>query len=300
MSKTITVEYTNPSDGSQLTKQVTVDIEKYRVDTEEGSKEKFFLKGSASGATDMYIDVEKVVANLLDGRPSGEDYAIEKLQTYVDTAFTSGGTDLECTPDPNSLSFVAEVPLVILTKYGTVLAYCIPTSIAAGKFVVPAANEGAVGCNVPVGAIVQQLVYRGSSLGENSQLGIKAQLEQPAGVTTLAVEDAGSQTIDMTCVASVSSVVSYYDVYVIKDSQLSVPGTAPTTIEPNTVPSEANKTAAQIVDLDGISQYFDLTTYALTSISAGDYWVIVVAKDGSGMDNINESALVVSSKLTVA
>ena len=71
MSKTITVEYTNPIDGSQLTKQVTVDIEKYRVDTEEGSKEKFFLKGSASGAIDMYIDVEKVVANLLDGRPSG-------------------------------------------------------------------------------------------------------------------------------------------------------------------------------------------------------------------------------------
>lgn len=300
MSKSITVEYTRPSDGAQMTKQVTIDIEKYRVDTEEGSKEKFFLKGSASGASDDYIDIEDILANLLDGRPSGEQYAIEKLQTYVDTAFTSGGTDLECTPDPNTLGFVADVPLVILSKYGTVLAYCIPTSIAAGKFVVPAANEGAVGCDVPVGAIVQQLKERVSSLGENSVLGIKAQLEQPAGVTTLAVEDAGSQTIDMTCVASTDSVVAYYDVYVIKDSQLPVPGVAPTTIEPNMVPTLADRTAAQIVDEDGIDEYFHLTTYTLTAIDADDYWVIVVAKDGSGMDNINESALVVSSKLTVA
>ncbi|MBW2123898.1 MAG: hypothetical protein JRH07_18935 [Deltaproteobacteria bacterium] len=189
---------------------------------------------------------------------------------------------------------------MVLSKYGTVIDHAIPSAVNSGSFTLPTTGEGALDQDAEVGFIVQAAKEFASSLGENSQLGIKAQLERPAGVTGLSASDGGSQTIDMTCTASTDTVVTKYDVYVLKDSQLAVPGVAPTTIEPNTVPSKEDLTAAQVASVTGIDKYFDLTNLELTAIAAADYWVIVVAKDGAGMADVNESALVVSSKVTVA
>lgn len=83
MAKTIQIEYTNPVTGAQVTKQVSIDVERYRRDTEEGAVENFFLKATASGSSAILENIDDLIADLLDGRPSHKRYGI--VQSLVDT-----------------------------------------------------------------------------------------------------------------------------------------------------------------------------------------------------------------------
>jgi hypothetical protein len=291
MGKNISVEYTDPITGAQKTTQVTVDIERYRVDGEEGATENFFLKATASGAQAIMENIDDLIADLLDGRPSGIRRNI--VQSLIDTAFTANGTTLSVTPAANVQEFVANVPCVVMDKYGSVKDWFIPTVVAA-DFTIPDTGEGALGVDCEVGWIVQQAKSFASPLGENSQLGVKAQLEKPTTPTGVTGSGSVSSGINVSWTKPNDVVIKYYDIYCLKvDVQ-------PSVIEPNDLPSVADR-AASLASIDvNLPQYFDEATMELTNLVAGDYFVCVVAKDALGMVKVNESALGWSTKITIS
>lgn len=291
MAKNISVEYTNPVTGAQATIQVTVDIERYRVDTEEGATENFFLKATASGASPIMENVDDLISDLLDGRPSGIRRNI--VQSLVDTGFTALGTTLSVTPAANVQGFVQDVPCCVLDKYGSVKDWFIPSAVGA-DFTIPTTGAGALGVDAEVGWIVQQAKSFVSPLGENSQLGIKAQLEKPSTPTGVTGSGTVSGGINVSWTKPSDAVIRYYDIYAFKVD------TQPSVIEPNCLPSVADRAASLGSTNVNITQYFDEATMELANLTAGDYFVCVVAKDGAGMVKVNESALGWSAKVTIA
>lgn len=291
MGKNISVEYTNPITGVQTLTQVTVDIERYRVDTELGATENFFLKATASGASPIMENVDDLIADLLDGRPSGIRRNVS--QGLIDTAFTSGGTTLSVTPAANLAGFVANVPCVLMDKYGNVKDWFIPTTVGA-DFTIPATGEGALLVDGEVGWIVQQAKSFASPLGENSQPGIKAQLERPT--TPSGVSGTGSVATGITVAWTkpADAVIRYYDIYCIKATIV------PTSIEPNSLASVADREASLASTGVNLTQKFDQTTMELAALDAGDYFIGVIAKDAVGMVSINESSIGWSAKITIA
>jgi hypothetical protein len=290
MPKTVTVEYTNPATGAQSVATVTVDIEKYRKDTESGAAENFFLKASASGVTDVVEDVDALIADLLDGKPSSAGHGV--VQAYVDAEFEAYGTSLSVTPSAQEAGFQAGVPCVVMSRYGTVLDYFIPTEVGA-DFVLEGSAAGhtaaCLGVDVPVGAIVQQVRHAGSPLGENSVLGVKAQLEQPGPPSVSAVASGGTGIrVTLNAPASRNAVVKAYDIYV-SDSELG----SPPRIEPNRVADKQDwagpgtSGSAQVV----VDTYGGGSAAGGGSIGSGTWYVVAVAKDGSGFADVNESPL---------
>ncbi len=291
MAKTIQIEYTNPVTGVQSTKQVSIEVERYRKDTEEGATENFFLKATASGSVAICRNIDDLVADLLDGRPSLQRNGV--VQSLIDTQFTSGGTALSVTPHADDAGFVANVPCVVLSKYGTVVGWFIPT-VAGADFTIPAANEGALDHDCEVGWIVQQAEEFLSPLGENSELGIKAQSEQPAVPTTVAGSGSVGAGITISFTKPADVVIAFYDIYVIKSA------TEPASIEPNSLASMANRAASAASTGINLTQYFDQSIMELTALDAGTYFVGVVAKDGTGMVEVNESEIAWSAAITIA
>lgn len=291
MGKNISVEYTNPITGVQTLTQVTVDIERYRVDTELGATENFFLKATASGASPIMENVDDLIADLLDGRPSGIRRNVS--QSLIDAPFTSGGMTLSVTPAANLAGFVANVPCVMMDKYGNVKDWFIPTTVGV-DFTIPATGEGALLADGEVGWIVQQAKSFASPLGENSQPGIKAQLERPT--TPSGVSGTGSVAGGITVAWTKPSdaVIRYYDIYCIKATIV------PTSIEPNSLASVADRAASLASSGVNLTQKFDQTTMELAALDAGDYFIGVIAKDAAGMVSINESSIGWSAKITIA
>ena len=278
MSKTIQMQYTNPVTGAETTKQVTIDVDRYRIQTDEGDMENFFIKASGAGADDMFINIDDLVADLLDGRPSHAKHGI--VQSLVDTNFTADGTTLSVTPAANLAGFVANVPCVVLDKYGDVKGYFIPT-VAGADFTIPSSGGAALAVDCKVGWIVQQLAAFRSSEGENSELGIKAQAEQPSMPTLVLVSGTGTP-LSVAFTKPSDAVIQKYDVYCIKAD------TVPASIEANSLPSAADQTVATGIS---ITQYFDETAMVLTNLVTGNYFIGVIAKDGTGMVDVNESEI---------
>jgi hypothetical protein len=291
MGKNISVEYTNPVTGAQQTIQVTVDIERYRVDTEEGATENFFLKATASGAQPIMENVDDLIADLLDGRPSGIRRNV--VQSLIDAVFTSGGVTLSVTPAANVQGFVANVPCVVMDKYGSVKDWFIPTAIAA-DITIPATGEGALSVDCKVGWIVQQAESFASPLGENSQYGIKAQLEKPTAPSGVTGSGTVAGGINAGWTKPGDVVIRYYDIYCLKVD------TQPSIIEPNDLPSVADRAASLSSTGVNLTQYFDEATMELKALVAGDYFLCVVAKDAAGMVKVNESQLGWSAKITIS
>ncbi len=290
MGKTITVEYTNPVTGAQQTAQVTVEIERYRKDTEQGAVENFFLKATASGAQPMLENIDDLISDILDGRPSSHRYGV--VQTLIEADFTANGTTLSVKPDADDAGFVANVPCVAMDKYGNVKDWFIPTAISA-DFTIPATGEAALGVDCKIGWVVQQAKGFASPLGENSQLGIKAQLEKPTAPTGVSGSGSVAGGINVSWTKPSDVVIKYYDIYCVKVS------TQPSQIEPNCRPSVLDRDAALASTDVNVTQYFDESDMTLKALVAGDYFVALVAKDGAGMIEVNESALAWSAKITI-
>jgi hypothetical protein len=90
------------------------------------------------------------------------------------------------------------------------------------------------------------------------------------------------------------AVIRYYDIYCLKVN------TQPSIIQPNDLPSVADRDAGLSSTGVNLTQYFDEATMELVNLVAGDYFVCVVAKDAAGMVKVNESALGWSAKITIS
>ncbi len=291
MGKNISVEYTNPVTGAQSVAQVTVDVERYRVDTEQGALENFFLKVTASGAQACLKNIDDLIADLLDGRPSGHRYGV--AQSLIDTVFTSGGTTLSVTPAADAAGFVANVPCVVLDKYGQVKDWFIP-SAAGADFTLPATGPASLETNCEIGWIVQQAKAFQSPLGENSRLGAKAQLEKLTAASGVTGSGSVAGGINVSWTKPSDAVLKYFDIYCIKAS------VQPSVIEPNDLPSIADRAASQPTTGVNLTQYFDEVTMKLANLVAGDYFIALVAKDAAGQFEVNESVLAWSAKITIS
>jgi hypothetical protein len=237
--------------------------------------------------------VDDLVSDLFDGKPSGVKKGV--VQSMVDAAFTADGTTLSVIPAADVAGFVAHVPCVVLDKYGSVIDWFIPTAVGA-DFTIPAgpSEEAALHYDCEIGWIVQQAQPFLSPLGENSQLGIKAQLERPTTPTAVTGSGTVAGGINVSWTKPSDVVIQNYDIYCYKVN------TAPSVIEPNALPSVEDR-AASLGSVDvNLTQYFDEATMELKALDAGDYFVGVVAKDGAGRYKINESAIGWSAKITIA
>jgi hypothetical protein len=289
MAIVMTVEYKDPADSAIKTKSVTMDIARFRPDSEPSVIEKVFLKASASGYSDVYEDIDRLSSDILDGKPSSARFGI--TQSYIDTAFSSGGTALSVTPAANASgnAFVVDVPCVVLSAYGTVVGYFTPTAVSA-DFTLEATGAGSLQANADIGAIVQQFKVFDSPIGENAIVGIKAQLERPGTPSATVAAGAGT-SLDVTITAPTTKVstVTHYDIYA-SDATLLVDGTP--VIEPNRTPDKADVTAASIGSAQNITTYGGGTDAGGGTMSGTTtYYVVVVAKDGAGQVDVNESAL---------
>ncbi len=292
MAKTINIEYTNPVTGAQATIQVTIDIDRYRVDTEEGATENFFLKGTASGASAVLENVDDLVSDLLDGRPSGARRGI--VQSLVDIAFTAAGATLFLDGNPETLGFEANTPCVLLDQYGRVKDWFIPSAVGSSYLTIPTTGAASLEVDAEVGWIVQMAESFLSPLGENSMLGIKAQLERPTTPTAVTGSGTVSGGINAGWTKPADVVIAYYDIYCIKAA------TVPTSTQPNSLPSVADRAASLASSAVNLTQYFDQTTMELKALDAGTYFIGVVAKDGAGMVDVNESRIGWSAAVVIA
>jgi len=291
MAKNIYIEYTNPVTGVQSLAQATFDIERYRVDTEQGAIENFFLKASASGVQVVMENIDDLISDLLDGKPSSHRYGV--VQSLIDTAFTAAGTTLSVLPTADVAGFVANIPCVVMDKYGNVKDWFIP-SVVGADFTIPATGPASLEVDCEIGWIVQQAKSFASSLGENSQLGVKAQLEKLTAATVVTGSGTVSGGINVAWTKPTDAVLKYFDIYCYKTS------VQPTLIEPNALPSVADRASGLASTNVNLTQYFDEATMELVNLTAGDYFVALVAKDAIGQFEVNESALAWSAMITIA
>jgi hypothetical protein len=291
MAKNIYIEYTNPVTGVQSLAQATFDIERYRVDTEQGAIENFFLKASASGVQVVMENIDDLISDLLDGKPSSHRYGV--VQSLIDTAFTANGTTLSVLPAADVAGFVANIPCVVMDKYGNVKDWFIPSAVEA-DFTIPATGPASLEVDCKIGWIVQQAKSFASPLGENSQLGVKAQLEKLTAATAVTGSGTVSGGINVSWTKPSDVVLKYFDIYCYKAS------VQPTLIEPNALPSVADRASGLGSTNVNLTQYFDEATMALVNLTAGDYFVALVAKDAIGQFEVNESALAWSAMITIA
>jgi len=295
MARTVKLQYRKPSDGALDVANVTVDLDFVKRFSDADANETFVTKASYSGV-EVWEAVDEVIADLFEGRPSSAKSGV--VQTYVDSHISSGTTSITTVGNPSALGFETGVPVAVMSKYGTIVDYIVPSAVSTTDLTVPASGFESLEVDAYKGYILQMLAPRESSEGENSAVGIKAYLERP-NPPTVSAEDSGATSINVTLTAPTSNayVIKYYDIYVIKSTETEFDPKNPY-IEPNRVPDKSDQT--------DISSAITVTTYKGGSdanggsITAGDYYVVAVAKDNSGMVDINESALSNVASVTVA
>ena len=294
MSEVVKVQYRDPGTGALTDKNVTLDVATLKRYADTSTFETVCLHAKV-GANEVYEHIANPSVDLFDGKPSKPKAGV--AQATLNATVSIGGTSITTYEDAEALGIVADIPCAILSSYGVVVDYVVPSAVATSTITVPTSGWESVEVALDKGYLIQKLEPQESSLGDNSVFGIRSQLERP-NPPTLVAADGGSQTIDVTLTVPASNayVVKGYDIYVIDDSETFDP-TNPA-IDPNRIPDTLDTTT--------IGSAVSVTTYGGGAdagggtIVAGDYYVVAVAKDGTGVYDINESALSDVKTVTVA
>ena len=284
-SFSITQRYTSPNTGTQTSAQVNVDIVSQRPDDGSGSGANSYLKATGANLDDVLLDIDSLVETIIEGKPSSpradvvgtmlangyNDAAVSGIYIYVDSATGFSAKDCISIADDHD---------------GTGAESRYIVSIASTKFTLNVACDNAH----ILGGIVQLLAPVGASIGVDSVPGIKAQLERPGTPTAAVVGSfsgaAGVAQVTITAPASDAAVITAYDVYA-RLSSVGFPANGE--IPPNEIPVIEDVTS--IASAVNANQYYNATTKALAAMAATtSYDIRVVAKDGTGQHNINESA----------
>lgn len=294
MSEIINMQYRDPNTGALTTKNVTVDVSTLKRYTDVGTFQTVCLYAKA-GTAEIYEHAADLVEDIFDGKPSKPKSGVSQVTVAASAA--AAATSITTYENAETLGIEANVPCAVLSTYGTIVDYIVPSAVSGTTITVPDSGWESLAVDIKKGYLIQKLEPQESSLGDNSVFGVRAQLERP-DPPTLTAEDNGSTAINVTLTAPSSNayVIKYYDIYVIDDSEdFDVTNPA---IDPNRVPDVADTTT--VGSAITVTTYGGGTDAGGGTIVAGTYYVVAVSKDGSGVYNINESVLSSVATVTVA
>lgn len=294
MSEVVKVQYRDPGTGALADKNVTLDVATLKRYSDTSVFETVCLHAKV-GSNEVYEHIADAAVDIFDGKPSKPKAGI--AQATLNATVAVGGTSITTYEDAEALGIEANVPCAILSTYGAVVDYVVPSAVSTSTITVPSTGWESVEVALNKGYLIQKLVPQESSLGDNSVFGIRAQLERP-NPPTLTAADSGATSIDVTLTAPSSNayIIKGYDIYVIDDSETFDP-TNPA-IDPNRVPDvlDTTTTGSAIT----VTTYGGGTDAGGGTIVAGTYYVVAVSKDGTGVYDINESILSEVKTVTVA
>ena len=275
MSINFSQEYTVPSTGLTSSKTVTVDLIKSRNDSEANPVENTFITVAVSGEDTYKKAIEDILRDGLDAKRMAKPSACA-YQGRVGTAYVSLTTlSLQTGQGAN---FAAKD--VICVTDGTNTEYRCIERMSTDDIIMSSALDNAYAKNV---TLVQKLARYETPLSADGYLGAKAQLEQPSAPTT-PVATGGSGTITgigCTCTETISTHFDYY-----------IRTTATFTPTIYDYPDLVNQTAKS-----GLT----VSTYnGGITITAGTYYLFVVAKDATGLSSNMSAPSVASSAITVS
>lgn len=295
----ITQQYTNPATGLNSEVNLTAELIKLRLDSQTDTpKEDWCIRLSGGGVSSYVASVNNIVEDGLDGRPSSAPSG--KIWTRVKTA-TAGATAV--IPVDWTTGFVEGDVVALLKSDGTYEYAYVDAVVAATSIAVYSVQAG-----VAVAGFVQAVkigdrilnvaneVYT-SSLGEGSVLGLKSQLEKPGTPTFVLAQGAGNSIgVTITAPASNSATIAYYDVYVSDVAFTTIPvGQEPDSKNNASIVSAINVTTFG----GGANARMFADAGAGGAIGTGTaYWVAVVAKTGTGLQDVNMSSFTVSTITT--
>jgi len=289
--------YTRASDNTQQEQNVSVSIDSVRVDKEDQIAEVPILKGVA-GQRQYFKEITGLVRDLLEGTPKAlshripyaileeEPQAFPSLQAYIPLYYP---TDLDAlqveegdfllvirdfsvdpTVDVDSFRFYFVHEIV---NQPPPLPYLVNVQIPVpGSPPTFTLNDTAF----PLGSIVINLskFKPDSCLGDEGQLGLKTQLEQPS-VPSFADVSGGIGEVIFTIQPVEDEVVMFYDIWVRSEK--------PTALTPDMIPDAT--IAAADAAIPSVATTFnggdEAGGFAL-STAPGDYWVTITARARRG------------------
>lgn len=282
---TINQEYVSPSTGENARTNVTIDIKRMRVGTDSTAPESFVLSATRAGGTEYIVDVDKIVQDALDGKPSSAQDS--RVETLLRQPVLAGATVLEVV---SVTGFSVGDVVALKSDYdGDDVDFAVVTAVNTGLSRLTVSTDGAgtgIATAYVKNAIVQNLSneHFGASTGSGSILGMKAQLERPVAPTAIrAVQKGtgGNRGFDVSWTPSTShaSVAALYDVYVHRRKLSSIPE--------NYIPVYQDFTYTGSVA--NVKTYVDDDNIEYNLQASKQYHIYLVAKSGSGQRDVKES-----------
>lgn len=281
-SITIVQQYTNPSNGVIGSKNVVIDITGYRTDPSDSASQTYFITAydASQSTTFSNINIDGVIRQVLDGRYSSP--MPDVVQSYA-AAAVSIGTCVAYVD--NNTGFTIGQPIAISSTYeeltnNVAVSYCIISTISntttLNLWTVPAYAYSQ-------GAIVQQLMPKGSSLVDSSQIGLKSKFESPAPPTNISVSTTttGGAKLMVGWTISVSSTAYYYNIYASQTALNGIPS--------NLIPTYSDATWSSN------TATITLGVQITVPVSTTGYYIYVLSKDGQGLHDNNWSRIAGSS-----
>jgi predicted RNase H-like HicB family nuclease len=290
--------YTDPADGDPATAQANVSLQQLNdPDAGIGGQESAFLSATTAGSDAdgntfeaVRENIDELIADLIEGKPSTYSDRQDIVQAMISEKEVAAASSITVYGSATTIGFVADVPCCIISDFGTVVDWVIPSAVDA-TLTIPTTGAGALGANIYKGYLIQQCPAAGfvSSLARSGIFGIRSQLQRPA-VPTVVLADGGT-SIDVTITAPTSNgeTIVSYDIFVSDADDFS-DGTIPVGVAPD------------VEDTTTVGSAVNVTTYKGGAtegnggdISAATWYVAVIAKTATGRYDFDQSAVVQSS-----
>lgn len=289
MSITVGQRYTRASDKTQQEQNVTVSVDSVRVDKEGQILEVPIIK-AAAGQKTYFKEITELVRDLLEGSPQGLSRRIPyAILTAAPVAGLDTNIKLYSPWDIDALQVESGDFLLLIRDFsvdptvdtsGFTYLFCHAVTATAPplpyEVEVQVPVDGtpptfeAIQTAYPTGSILINLskFKPDSTLGDEGQLGVKTQLEQPAVPTFTAEPGAGLITVN---ISWDDEGVDAFDVFVRTEKPVAL---TPDMIPDGSFTVEQAATAQNVTTVGGGVD----AGGGILSGSPGDYWVTVVAK----------------------
>lgn len=292
--ETLKVQYIDPTTGTDRIDTFRFDITKYREENNNLPVETFFITTGAltnAGLTNI-MDMVEVS---LSSSPFNPYACGVRPVVYGLVGAIPAGDSIALTKNPQTLGFQEDVPVAILETFSdtTPIAWLIPESVSSTTLdfgtgalsgLTIKQNYVVVQANLP-GVVVPTIT------DSASEWGIKSQMERPGVPTLVAQLTQGSIQVTITPPSHVNTILKY-NVYVISASHESSPYTdflnnpvIAANRKPDLILSPGDLTNKTVATWGGGVNAGGGT------IIAGDYFIVVIAKDSADEMTANCSIL---------